>query len=135
MKSIRLIAYVLVIATLTNCSKKDDDVTPAADSPAVITYTSPSTTAITQNGSALTIEGTILDNDGVASVKVEVKNPSNSVVYYTQTTTVANLLFYRFQWNWIVTGITAATVANIKVTTKDANGVEISKEINANLIN
>ncbi|MBL7731766.1 MAG: DUF4625 domain-containing protein [Chitinophagaceae bacterium] len=126
----------LSVAAFTSCKKDDDNGGGGGtESPSVITITVPTTGQIILNGTAFKVEGTIADNNSLASARVEIRNKTTSAVYYNQTTTTPNTTFFRFDWTWTVSGITATTPATVKVTARDANGVEISKEMDVVLEN
>lgn len=130
MKLLPFIAIALVISTFTSCNKDNNNGGGGTtESPSVITYTFPTAGTIVLNGTPLTVEGTIADNNSLASCRVEIRNKTSGAVYYSQTTTTPTTTFYRFTWSWTVTGITVSTPATVKVTARDMNGVEISKEV------
>lgn len=137
MKLLTLLAVGLAMTTFTGCKKDNNNGGGggAAESPSVITINMPTTGQISLNGTALRVEGTIADNNSMASARVEIKNKTSGAIYYSQNTTTPNTTFYRFDWTWTVTGITAPTAITVKVTAKDANNVEISKSVDLTLDN
>jgi hypothetical protein len=130
----RITAILLLSLTLlgSSCGKDENNGGGGGSSnPANsnITITFPTAGSITLNGTPLRVEGTVDDSNTLASVKVEVRNKATSAVYYTQTTSTGNVTFYRFLWNWTVSGISATTPAIVKITAKDITNAEISKEV------
>jgi len=136
MKLMTLIAAVMVFSTFTSCNKDDDNGGGGGSEVAsVITFTFPTTGAIVLNGTPLKVEGTISDNNSLASARVEIRNKTTGAVYFSQSTTTPTTTFYRFDWTWNVSGITTTTPATVKVTARDMNGVEVIKEVDFTLEN
>lgn len=129
----KLMYSALTVLLLTGC-KKDDDEVPA-DTAAVITVNSPVANGLFNNGSPISIQGTIDDVDGLKSAKVEVKHRTAGTVYYTTTAPLANIPRYIFNWNWTVTGMTATVPAVIKITSTDQYDYTTTNEVNITLEN
>jgi len=136
MKSFLIAISALIMLAVASCQKDSGSTTPATDSsPSLIQIDFPVTGAIYANGSALNITGTITDNDNLSTAKVEVKNKTTNATLNQQTSSTGNVTFYRFQWSWTITGITATTPGTVKITAKDKNGFEVTKEVDITLDN
>lgn len=136
MKLPAIIAIALAITTFSGCKKDDNGGGGGtAEKPSVITVTFPTASAVILNGTPFKVEGTIADDNSLASARVEIRNKTTGAVYYSQSSTTPNTTFYRFSWTWTVSGITTATPATVKVTARDANGVELYKEVDVTLDN
>ena len=71
----------------------------------------------------------------MSSVRIEVKNKTTNAVLFQQSSPAGNATFYRFLWNWVVTGITTITPATVKITAKDLQSNEVVKEVDITLDN
>lgn len=130
----RLTYFILSVVLFTGivgCKKDDKPTEP--ESPSVITIRSPSASVLYVNGSTMSIEGDISDNNVLNSARVEIRNKATSAVLFQQTSTTGNVGFYMFQWNWAITGITSATTVTVKVIAKDKLGNEVFKEMDAQI--
>lgn len=135
MRRIRLLIPAFFLLLLGSC-KKDTASTPSGpDIASVINVATPGTGVIFTNGSTLKIEGDVTDNNGLSTVRVEVKNKTTNAILFQQSSTAGNATFYRFLWNWVVTGITTLTPATVKITAKDLQSNEVSKEVDIKLDN
>ena len=117
-----------------NCNK-DSGTNIPADTAATIDITTPITGLSYLNGSNLSITGTIADNDVLATAKVEVRNKTTNAILFQQTDNTGNVGFYRYTWNWTISGITGPTPGNVKIISKDKYGRETSKDIDINFSN
>lgn len=134
MKSFFFAFAVLAIFIAASCNKDSGSSTPA-DTAATIDITTPTTALIYINGSNLSITGTIADNDVLATAKVEVRNKTTNAILFQQTDNTGNVGFYRYTWNWTISGITGPTPGNVKIISKDKYGRETSKDIDINFSN
>jgi hypothetical protein len=96
--------------------------------------TSPNAGTIVLNGSVLKVEGEITDNNNLSTANVVIKNKASGAILFQQQSTTGTVSFYRFLWNWTVTGISTSTIAVIRITAKDKLGNEVYKEIEVTLI-
>ena len=124
---------LLVLSILFVSCNKDNNNTPAPDVPGTITVTSPS--AIYTNGNTLKVEGEMTDNNGLSTARVEIRNKTTTALLYQQSSTTGSVSFYRFLWNWTITGITTTTIATVKIVARDKQSNEISREIDVTLDN
>ncbi len=129
-----LLTFVLWAALLMNCKKDSGSSTPA-DTAATIDITTPVSGLAYLNGSNLSITGTIADNDVLATARVEVKNKTTNAILFQQTDNTGNVGFYRYTWNWTISGITGPTPGNVKIISKDKYGYETSRDIDINFSN
>lgn len=132
-RSLCFAAFITVLFISPGC-KKNSTSTPA-DTLSDIQVDFPTTGTIYINGSTLTVSGTITDTDNLSSAKVEIKNKSTGVVLNQQSSTTGTVSFYRFQWGWMVSGITVSTPATVKITSTDKLGYVVSKQIDVTLDN
>lgn len=131
----RLIIPACLLFILISCKKDSTTTPPGPNVASVINITTPGIGVIYTNGSTLKIEGDVTDNNGLATVRVEVKNKTTNAILFQQSSTAGNATFYRFLWNWVVTGITTITPATVKITAKDLQSNEVSKEVDISLDN
>ena len=131
------ILLIFVSLSSLTCSKKSSSNSnpPPADSPSDIQIDFPHTGVIYTNGFPLVVSGIIIDNNTVASAKVEIKNKNTGAIYYQQTSSAGNIALYRFSWSWTVAGITVTTPATVKITSTDYYNYQVSKEIDITLDN
>lgn len=127
------ILFVGLLVFLVAC-KKDNNNTPA-DKPAIIDITKPSTGVSYTNGTALPIEGLIIDDNGLSQARLEIRNKATGTLLNQQSSATGNFNYYNFQWTWTVTGMTATIQAIVKVISKDRYGYEASKELEITLTN
>lgn len=133
MKKSRLLCGLLMSAVLfAGCNKKDNK---PPDTPSAITISTPNAGTIFVNGGVMHVSGTIIDNNGMAFAKIEIRNKNTGAVYYQQNQATPYAVFYNFDWNWTVTGITTLTPATIKITSTDKYDYQVSKEIDVMLDN
>ena len=133
-----LFLWVLVISIIFTgaCKKDSGSDTPTTDSsPSVIVIDIPTTGAIYLNGFNMNVTGTITDNNNLSTAKLEIRNKTTGAILNQQTSTTGTVSFYRYNWNWTVTGISATTPAVVKIIAKDKNGFEITKEVDITLDN
>lgn len=116
-----------------SCNNKNN--APPPDTASDISITQPAAGIIHLNGSVLQIRGVIIDLNGIASAKVEVRNKATGALYFGQNTPTPYVTYYNFSWDWTVTGITAVTPAVLKITCIDKYGYEVSKEMDITLSN
>ena len=126
---------LLVLSILFVSCNKDNNNTPAPDVPGTITVTSPSAIAIYTNGNTLKVEGEMTDNNGLSTARVEIRNKTTTALLYQQSSTTGSVSFYRFLWNWTITGITTTTIATVKIVARNKQSNEISREIDVTLDN
>lgn len=129
------ITYALVffsVIALASC-KKDSNNNPGGNSDTVVVIDRPTAGQIIFNGANLAVEGTVTDNDVLANVSVQVRNKSTGAVLYSTQTTTASVSFYRYTYNWTVTGISTSLIATVKVTGRDVNGREGFREVDITL--
>ena len=134
MKVSNVLIPALFAITFISC-KKNNSTPREPDTPATITFTTPASGVIYTNGSSLKIDGITNDGNGISSVRVEVKNKATGVMLFQQLTDTGGTTFYRFVWNWTVTGITAPTLATVKVVVKDVQSNEVTAQVDVNLDN
>lgn len=132
LKSIALL--LIPVISIVAC-KKDSGTSIPADTAATIDISTPITGLTYLNGSNLSITGTIADNDVLATAKVEVRNKTTNAILFQQTDNTGNVGFYRYTWNWTISGITGPTPGNVKIISKDKYGRETSKEIDITFSN
>lgn len=118
-----------IFTAFVSCNNDDKPSEP--ESPSVITIRSPVSTALYTNGSNMTIEGDIADNNVLSSARVEIRNKANGTVLFQQSSNTGNVGFYLFLWSWPVAGITGPTTVTVKVVAKDKLGNEVFKEVDA----
>lgn len=134
MKRIFFLPVLAGAVFILNSCKKDSS-SPPANVASVITVDNPTTGLICPNGSPININGTISDDNGLSTAKVEVKNKSTNVTLYQATINTGNTTFYRFTWSYTLTGNTSYVPGSVKVTAKDQLGNEVSKEVDIFLDN
>jgi hypothetical protein len=127
-------ALLFIALSFINC-KKDSASTPAADIAGRIDFTLPIAGSIYDNGLVLKTEGGMNDDNGLASAKVEIRNKTTGAILFQQTSATGNVTFYRFLWNWTVTGITGVIPATVKVIAIDKLSNQIFKEVDITLTN
>ena len=125
--------FFMAVCTSISC-KKSSNTTPPADAPSDIQITSPFPGTIVLNGTTLSVEGTITDDNVLSSAKVEIRNKNTGAVLFQQSSLTGNVQFYRFLWSWMVTGIVSPIPATIKVTAKDKYSYEVFKEVDIMLV-
>ncbi len=130
MKKIYPLVFMLtVVFLITGCSKDNDNNTPPADSPSVITITTPPAGTIFINGSTLQVRGNVTDNNALSSARIEIRNTTSNAILYQQNQSTGNVLYYDLNWNWTVTGITSTVNAMIKITVTDRYNYQVTKEV------
>jgi hypothetical protein len=119
------------------CNKGgDDNSTPTTDtSPSAIVIDFPTAGTLYINGANITITGTIVDNNVLSQARVEIRNKTTGALLNQQAVSTSNVTFYRYTFNWTVTGITAPTQGAVKIIAKDKNNFEVSKEVDILLDN
>lgn len=127
MKKLTLLPLLFTVL-LPSCSK-DDDGGSQTDSPSIITITLPGAGIIYVNGATLRVEGEMSDVNGLATAKLEIINRTSGGVLFQQSNPTGNVSFYRFTWNWPISGITTTTPAKVKVTATDKLNNQVSKEV------
>lgn len=133
MKKSVLTAILFIALCSFNCKKNNN--TPEPDVAGTILITSPSPATIYDNGFVLKTEGEMSDNNVLASAKVEIRNKTTGAILFQQTSTTGNVGFYRFLWNWTVTGITTTITATVKVIAIDKLSNQVFKEVDVTLNN
>ena len=123
------LTILLLITTigLVNCGKDEDEKPP--DTPSVINITTPTAGTIVLNGTGLQITGDVADDNALETVRAEVRNSTTNTVMYQQNNTTGNVLFYNYQFNWTVAGVSTTTNAVVKITATDRYGYQVSKEV------
>ncbi len=130
------ILFIFVSFISLNCKKSSSNSNPPpADSPSDIQIDFPHTGVTYTNVFPLVVSGIIIDNNTVATAKVEIKNKTTGAVLFQQTSSAGNIALYRFSWNWTVTGITVTTPATVKITSTDFYNYQVSKELDITLDN
>jgi Bacterial Ig domain len=132
MKVPGLLSLFFVAFAGLSCGKSGGSGTEP-DVAGTVTITAPVNGPIYTNGSPLTIEGEMTDNNVLAIAKVEIRNKTSGAVLFQASSNTGNVSFYRFLWTWNITGITTATVVTVKVTARDKLGNEVFKEVDAKL--
>jgi hypothetical protein len=128
-----LSAIAAIVFFSAGCSKDDDNNTPA-DSPGVITITTPAANTTYINGSILQVRGNVTDNNALSTARVEIKNNATNAILYQQNQSTGNVTYYGLNWDWTVTGITSATNATVKITVTDRYNNQVTKDIPVVLI-
>lgn len=136
-KQLSLLVFIVSILLIGACQKDDGgSSTPATDTfPSVITVDFPTAGTVYINGANINITGTITDNNNLSTAKVEIKNKTTNAILNQQTSGTGTVTFYRFNWNWTVSGISSPTPGTVKITAKDKNGFEVTKEVDITLDN
>jgi hypothetical protein len=129
---IRIPLLCLFVLSLAMSCKKDSD-NGGQNLPTEVVVQLPTAGQIVLNGTNLKVEGTVTDNNVIANVSVQIRNKATGAVLYSSSVSTASVTFYRYVFNWTVSGITASTVATVKVTGKDVGGGEAFKEVDVNL--
>ena len=130
MRSLFISLSALALIVFTGCEKDNNSEPEVATT---ILITSPSPAAIYINGGTLKVEGEMSDNNVLTNAKVEIRNKATGAILYQQSTSTGNVGFYRFLWNWTVTGVTAPVTATVKVIAKDKLNNEVFKEMDVQL--
>lgn len=115
--------------------KKDNGGTGATDIASIIDITKPATGIIYINGTVLPIEGLMIDDNGLTTARVEIRNKSTGTILNQQSFQTGNITAYSFNWNWTVAGMTSQITATVKVTAKDKLNNEVFKELDITLSN
>lgn len=123
-----LLLFVFFSVFATQCGDKGST-PPPADRAAVIQYTTPSAGATFLNGTALQVKGNVTDNDGIASVKVEIRNAASSTVMYQQNISLSSPTYFDFNFSWTVAGISSVTNAVVRIITTDRYSYQVSKDV------
>ena len=113
--------------------KKDSNGGGGGSSATQVVIDLPSAGQIVLNGSTLRVEGTVTDNDIIGNVSVQIRNKGTGAVLYSAQVSTASVSFYRYIFNWTVSGVTNPVVATVKVTGRDVNGGDGFKEVDVNL--
>ncbi len=124
--------FCLIIFSIS--CKKDNNTQPT-DVPSIINFTKPNAGIIYPNGTVLSIEGLMIDDNGLTTATLEIRNKTTGAILNQQTSTTGNVTAYNFTWNWTVTGMTAQITGTVKVIAKDRLGNNFSKEIDVTLSN
>ncbi len=131
MRQYLLFIFLPVILFSVSCNKDGGGSEP--DVPSTVTITSPVAMTLYINGTTLRVEGEMADNNVLSSARVEIRNKSTGAILFQQSSTTGNVGFYRFLWNWTVSGVTAPFTATVKVTAKDKLSNEVIKEVDVQL--
>ncbi len=133
-KRLQFIAVAIALLPLAFSCKKDSDGGGWGGSqPTEVVITLPTGGQLVLNGSNLRVEGTVTDNNILSSVALQVRHKGTGAVLHSTQVNTGNVTFYRYTFNWTVTGVTTSFVATIKVTGKDINGGEAFKEVDINM--
>jgi len=124
----------LISVVFISCSKDSGGSTPA-DIAAVIDLTAPAPLTVFLNGSTVSVDGTVVDNNVLSTVSVSIKNKNTNAVLFSSTSSTGANTFYRYHWAWTVTGVTGPTPASLTITSKDKYNYESTKSIDINLDN
>ena len=127
------IRYVLLLAIfpLAISCKKDNN--GGQDLPTEVVIQMPTAGQIVLNGTNLRVEGTVTDNNVIGNVSVQIRNKTTGAVLYASSVPTASVTFVRYIFNWPVNGVTAQTIATVKVTGRDVGGGEAFKEVDITL--
>jgi hypothetical protein len=117
-----------------NCKKSSTTTTTPADIPGSINLTEPVANTTYQNGDILKVQGDMTDNNVLSSAKVEIRNKATNAILFQQTTLTGNQTFFRFLWNWTVTGVTVDFIATVKVTAVDKLSNQVITEVDVRMI-
>jgi hypothetical protein len=122
---------------ISACNKgDDDDSTPTTDtSISAIVIDFPTAGTLYINGANMTITGTIVDNNNLSQARVEIRNKTTGALLNQQSVSTGNVSFYRYTFNWTVSGMTGPTQGAVKIVAKDKNNFEVSKEVDILLDN
>lgn len=133
----KILFYSLLIFGIgTSCSKSSGgNTTPPDSSPSDIVIDLPTAGTIVLNGTNLTITGTITDNNNLSQAKVEIRNKTTNALYNSQISSTGTVSFYRYTWNWTVTGITGPTPGIVRVIAVDRYGYIVYKDVDITLDN
>ncbi|MEO7984838.1 MAG: hypothetical protein ABI688_12230 [Bacteroidota bacterium] len=126
---------LLIILTTANCKKDSGGTNNITDTPSGINMTFPVPGLIYINGGLLRVEGDMTDLNALATARVEIKNKTTGAVLFQQSDPTTNVTFFRFMWNWTVTGMSAVTPATVKVTAVDKLSHQVSREVDVMLSN
>ncbi len=122
---------ILMVTFLFSCKKDPDE--GGTSHPTEIVIDIPTNGQIVLNGTNLRVEGSVTDNNVIANVSVQVRNKATGAVLFSSNTTTPSVTFYRYVFNWAVSGVSTTTVATVKVTGKDVGGGESFKEVDVTL--
>lgn len=129
MKVRHLPLFLIAISFATIHCKKEEAPALPPDQPGSVTITTPVANTLYENGFVLTVEGEMIDNNVLSTARVEVRNKTTGALLFQQSTPTGNVTFFRFLWNWTVTGMTANIVATVKITAVDFQSREVSKQV------
>jgi hypothetical protein len=129
-----IIILLFITAISMNCKKDSTGNSTPVDVAGSINITTPVTGSTFDNGFVLRTQGDMTDNNVLASAKVEIRNKTTGAILYQQTTATGNETFYRFLWDWTVTGITVDINATVKVIAIDKLGNQVFKEVDVRLL-
>lgn len=135
MRPVKLALPLFAIFAFSAGCKKSSSTTPPTNVASVIQVDNPRTGLICPNGSPININGTMSDDNGLSTAKVEVKNKTTNTTLYQATVNTGNTTYYRFSWSYTLTGITTYSPGSVKVTAKDQLGNEVSSEVDIFLDN
>ena len=124
-----LLTILTATLVMTGCGKDNNNNTPPADSPSVITITTPPAGTIFINGSTTQARGNVTDNNARSHHSIEIKNTTTPAILYQQNQSTGNVLYYDLNWNWTVTGITSTVNAMIRITVTDRYNYQVTKEV------
>jgi len=127
-----LLISFAILPLIISCSK-DSDNNGGPNTPTEIVIDLPTAGQIVFNGANLRIEGTVTDNNIISNVSVQVRNKTTGAVLYSAQSPTPNVSFYRYTYNWSVTGVTSSFIATVKVTGRDVNSNEGFKEVDITL--
>lgn len=122
MKSIKLNLTLLAIVAIafSSCKKEEDDHshdTTSDNTKPVITISSPTSTAMYNNGDTIKIRGTVTDNS-LHELLIKIVDDANGTVLYSTAPTVHDLTTYSFSANW-KSSVTDHTNASVIVMAED----------------
>ena len=126
-KILPLLLILTATLMMTGCGKDNDNNTPPADSPSIITITTPPAGTIFINGSTLQVRGNVTDNNALSNARIEIRNTTTNAILYQQNQSTGNVLYYDLNWNWSVTGITSTVNAMIRITVTDRYNYQVTK--------
>ena len=119
---------------LASCSKDGDNGGGGGNNnPTEVVVTVPTNNQIAVNGTNLLVDGTVTDLDILANVSIQIRNKNSGAVLYSAQTTTPTASFFRYTYNWTVTGVTSAFTATVKITARDLYGGEGFKEVDVYL--
>lgn len=115
MKSFRILILPMVFAAiLFSCSEEEND----TQAP-VINLSAPVDMQMYNNGDTVYIQGTVTENDDLHEMVVSVKRSADSYILFQYIPTVHGLESYQLDTFWVVSSVSAMTMAEVEVIASD----------------